>query len=189
MITAGESSSHRGYFAMKPHYHKSFRYSIPRQNPHPKNVLTTIVCGAGFDPDAKGKKPPTVKNTNLEESSSPTTKSSMELDDSEIEARLMQRRMRKKQKTQGDFKVDTESGPNEQVIEFEQNAIYALLSLFSLIIINGIIIASSGFLPDSIDKFVQTILYPSFSPLVGVFLAGSVLYGVWKTRSEKKDNA
>ena len=38
----------------------------------------------------------------------------------------------------------------------------------------------SGFLPEEWDKFFVKYLYPSFTPTVGLFVAGSVAYGVLK---------
>jgi hypothetical protein len=41
-----------------------------------------------------------------------------------------------------------------------------------------------GFLPEGADEFVATFLYPAFSPSIGIFLACSTAYGIWKTRQE-----
>jgi hypothetical protein len=41
-----------------------------------------------------------------------------------------------------------------------------------------------GFLPEAADQFVQDYIYKAFSPTVGLFLACSTLYGVWKTRQD-----
>ena len=37
-----------------------------------------------------------------------------------------------------------------------------------------------GFLPESWDLFAQNVVYKTFSPTVGIFLASSAGYGVWK---------
>jgi len=37
-----------------------------------------------------------------------------------------------------------------------------------------------GFLPDELDRFAESTLYPSFSPTVGAFLLCSAAYGLWK---------
>ncbi len=42
------------------------------------------------------------------------------------------------------------------------------------------ILAMQGFLPESADQFAQDVVYPAFSPTVGVFLALSTAYGIWK---------
>lgn len=39
---------------------------------------------------------------------------------------------------------------------------------------------SAGFLPEEWDKFLVDKLYPSFTPTVGLFLAGAAGYGVFK---------
>ena len=39
-----------------------------------------------------------------------------------------------------------------------------------------------GFLPESWDQFAQNVVYKTFSPTVGFFLACSAAYGVWKVR-------
>lgn len=54
------------------------------------------------------------------------------------------------------------------------------LGLGGLILVEGIALASSGFLPEQWDKFFVKFLYPSFSPTVFIFVAGSVTYGVFK---------
>lgn len=41
-----------------------------------------------------------------------------------------------------------------------------------------------GFLPESADQFARDVVYPAFSPSVGVFLALSTLYGIWKVPSQ-----
>ena len=43
-----------------------------------------------------------------------------------------------------------------------------------------------GFLPEAADSFAQQTVYPAFSPTVGVFLAGSVIYGLWKVGAERQ---
>jgi len=51
-----------------------------------------------------------------------------------------------------------------------------------LILVEGVVIGASGFLPEAADQWVADVLYPSFSPTVLVFLAGSTLYGLVKAR-------
>ncbi|KAM1445850.1 hypothetical protein ACFX2I_041825 [Malus domestica] len=41
-------------------------------------------------------------------------------------------------------------------------------------------LVGQGFLPEDWDKFLVKYLYPSFTPTVGLFVAGSVGYGVVK---------
>lgn len=37
-----------------------------------------------------------------------------------------------------------------------------------------------GFLPESLDDFAQNVVFKTFSPTVGLFLACSAAYGLWK---------
>lgn len=108
MITPNQSIVHDGRLTLAPLCQKTPPFKVPvylfmtamfivdlqirwqssfRGNLHPE-----IVCGAGFDPDAKTKKPSSgssVAKSDVEDNSSQATKSSTELDDSEIEARLV----------------------------------------------------------------------------------------------------
>ena len=44
----------------------------------------------------------------------------------------------------------------------------------------------AGFLPEELDKFCGNYLYPSFTPTVFVFVAGTVVYGVYKYLQNEK---
>ena len=37
-----------------------------------------------------------------------------------------------------------------------------------------------GFLPEQYDQFAQDVVFKTFTPSVGVLLAGSAAYGLWK---------
>ncbi|KAK9994237.1 hypothetical protein SO802_023940 [Lithocarpus litseifolius] len=54
------------------------------------------------------------------------------------------------------------------------------LGLGGIILVEGIALAASGFLPEEWDKFFVKYLYPSFTPTVFLFVAGTVAYGVLK---------
>ncbi|XP_041007338.1 protein LOW PSII ACCUMULATION 2, chloroplastic [Juglans microcarpa x Juglans regia] len=54
------------------------------------------------------------------------------------------------------------------------------LGLGGIILVEGILLASSGFLPEEWDKLFVKYLYPSFTPTVFLFVAGTVAYGVSK---------
>ncbi|KAF3964923.1 hypothetical protein ACB098_12G082800 [Castanea mollissima] len=54
------------------------------------------------------------------------------------------------------------------------------LGLGGIILVEGIVLAASGFLPEEWDKFFVKYLYPSFTPTVFLFVAGTVTYGVLK---------
>lgn len=60
------------------------------------------------------------------------------------------------------------------------------LGLGSLILVEGITLAASGFLPEQWDKFFVKYLYPSFTPTVAVFVGGTVVYGVYKYLQAEK---
>ncbi|KAG1657029.1 hypothetical protein FOA52_004116 [Chlamydomonas sp. UWO 241] len=63
----------------------------------------------------------------------------------------------------------------------ETAAVLSLGYFFLLVLVEGLLLAGSGFLPESMDQWVQDTLYPGFSPTVLAFLGASSLYGLWKT--------
>jgi hypothetical protein len=63
----------------------------------------------------------------------------------------------------------------------ETSAVAFLAMLFVAILAMGVFLAASGFLSEELDQFAQDVVYPAFSPTIGLFLAGSTVYGVWKT--------
>merc|ERR1719387_1892601 len=52
------------------------------------------------------------------------------------------------------------------------------------IFVEGLLVAGSGFLPEDVDNFIVTTVFPAFTPTLGVFLLISVLYGLFKTKIE-----
>mmetsp|Transcript_14484 Transcript_14484/g.47588 ORF Transcript_14484/g.47588 Transcript_14484/m.47588 type:complete len:171 (-) Transcript_14484:402-914(-) len=81
--------------------------------------------------------------------------------------------------------VEAINAGGEQTVEakYESYFLVGMGGLFTVIIIVGIIIALSAFLPDSgIDKLATDVLYPNFSNLILAFLAFSSAYGLFKTQ-------
>ncbi|PON56235.1 Protein LOW PSII ACCUMULATION [Parasponia andersonii] len=74
----------------------------------------------------------------------------------------------------GDDEKAKERGRNESAF------LLAWLGLGGIILVQGILLAASGFLPEEWDKFLVKYLYPSFTPTVVLFVAGTVAYGVLK---------
>ena len=72
--------------------------------------------------------------------------------------------------------------PATQEQQLESAAVSFLALIFLVIIGEGVFLAASGFLSESADQFAQDVVYPAFSPTLGLFLAASSAYGLWKTR-------
>lgn len=77
--------------------------------------------------------------------------------------------------------------PKEQS-QNESAFLLAWLGLGAIILVEGIILATSGFLPEEWDNFFVKYLYPSFTPTVFLFVAGTVAYGVLKYLQNEQFN-
>mmetsp|Transcript_39899 Transcript_39899/g.55463 ORF Transcript_39899/g.55463 Transcript_39899/m.55463 type:complete len:202 (-) Transcript_39899:190-795(-) len=79
--------------------------------------------------------------------------------------------------------VDNMKKDSSEMTEEEQyETLFVGLLLFVFLVIMGMgfFIAASGFLPDNLDQFAQDTVYPSFTPVLGLFLALSSAYGLYK---------
>ena len=78
-------------------------------------------------------------------------------------------------------------GPLTPTQQFENAAISFLALLFFVILCEGVFLAATGFMSESLDQFAQDVVYPAFSPTLGFFLLCSSLYGLWKTGAGRED--
>ncbi|KAF1897076.1 hypothetical protein Lal_00034778 [Lupinus albus] len=69
---------------------------------------------------------------------------------------------------------------------YETSFILAWLAFGAIILLEGIALAASGFLPEEWDKLFVKYLYPSFTPTVFLFFVGAVAYGVIKYLQNEK---
>ncbi|XP_010536527.1 PREDICTED: protein LOW PSII ACCUMULATION 2, chloroplastic [Tarenaya hassleriana] len=84
------------------------------------------------------------------------------------------------------FATEEEAAKAEEQRRNESAFLLAWLGLGGIILIEGIVLAASGFLPEEWDKFFVKYLYPVFTPTVGLFVAGTVAYGVLKYVQNEK---
>ncbi|XP_050386637.1 protein LPA2 [Argentina anserina] len=83
------------------------------------------------------------------------------------------------------FSEEEEAKANEMGSN-EGAFVVAWLGLGGVILVEGLALATSGFLPEEWDKLFVKYLYPSFTPTVLLFLAGTTAYGVIKYLQNEK---
>ncbi|CAI9092074.1 OLC1v1027221C1 [Oldenlandia corymbosa var. corymbosa] len=78
------------------------------------------------------------------------------------------------------FAAQNDEGKAKEQSQNESAFLLAWLGLGAIILVQGLVLAASGFLPEEVDRFFAKYLYPTFTPTVGLFVAGTVAYGVLK---------
>jgi hypothetical protein len=103
---------------------------------------------------------------------------------------ILESRAKSKRRPRPEAKVKVQSAIVDQatgktastpMAQAETSYVSALLFLFLAILVEGLLLAGAGFLPEDWDAFIQDVIYPSFSWTVLAFLGGSSLYGLFKT--------
>ncbi|CAL0304367.1 unnamed protein product [Lupinus luteus] len=81
---------------------------------------------------------------------------------------------------------NTKEHNNNNNNNYESSFVLAWLAFGAIILLEGIALAASGFLPEEWDKLFVKYLYPSFTPTVFLFIVGAVAYGVIKYLQNEK---
>ncbi|ESW03322.1 hypothetical protein PHAVU_011G004500 [Phaseolus vulgaris] len=84
------------------------------------------------------------------------------------------------------FASEEQKGKPQEEGKNESAFLLAMLGFGIVIFVEGIGLAASGFLPEEWDKIFVKYLYPSFTPEVFLFVAGTVSYGVFKYLQNEK---
>ncbi|KAE8710705.1 hypothetical protein F3Y22_tig00110319pilonHSYRG00163 [Hibiscus syriacus] len=146
-------------------YHRNFIF------PKPKFSVKSEKPAADAEPTPEPKKP-TAPGRGFDFSSSSSSPSASIIRRSPVETPA--------------FVSKEEEAKAEEQRKNESAFLLAWLGLGGIIIVQGIVLAASGFLPEEWDKFFVKYLYPSFTSTVVLFLAGTVAYGVLKYLENEK---
>ncbi|OMO85846.1 hypothetical protein CCACVL1_09966, partial [Corchorus capsularis] len=155
------------------------KFSIRSQKP-------TVDAEPTPEPTSSTKKPaaPGQGFGSPSSSSSPSAKSSVSSSSSKKKQKGRRERasiIRRSPVEKPAFAVSKEEEAKaEEQRKNESAFLLAWLGLGGIILVQGIVLAASGFLPEEWDKFFVKYLYPVFTPTVLLFLAGTVAYGVLK---------
>ncbi|XP_021287221.1 protein LOW PSII ACCUMULATION 2, chloroplastic [Herrania umbratica] len=165
-------------------YHRNFIFPKPRFSI--KSQKPTVDADPTPEPSSTPKKPAAPgqgfgSSSPSSSSSSPSGKSSISSGKKKQKGKRERASIiRRSPVEKPAFVSKEEEAQADEQRKNESAFLLAWLGLGGVILVQGIVLAASGFLPEEWDKFFVNYLYPSFTPTVLLFLAGTVAYGVLK---------